>query len=72
VHPGAARGDGWRVSRTSNVRGATVGRHSDSIDVTGPIDMTGFDDERRNLRPWIALAAVIIVVAVVVALLLAS
>jgi len=49
-----------------------VGRHSDSIDVTGPIDMTGFDDERRNLRPWIALAAVILVAAVVVALVLAS
>jgi hypothetical protein len=34
--------------------------------------MTGFDDERRNLRPWIVLAAVILVAAVVVALLLAS
>jgi hypothetical protein len=34
--------------------------------------MTGFDDERRSLRPWIALAAVILVAAVVVALVLAS
>lgn len=48
-----------------------MGRHSDSIDVTGPINMAGFD-ERRSLRPWIALAAVILVAAVVVALLLAG
>jgi hypothetical protein len=49
-----------------------VGRHSDSIDVTGPINMTGFDEERRSLKPWFALAAVILVAAVVVVLLLAS
>jgi hypothetical protein len=48
-----------------------VGRHSDSIDVTGPIDMTGFDDERRNLTPWFVLAGVIVVAAVLVALVLA-
>jgi hypothetical protein len=33
--------------------------------------MTGFDEERRNLRPWFALAAVILVAATLVVLVLA-
>jgi hypothetical protein len=49
-----------------------MGRHSDSIDVTGPIDMTGLDETRRNLRPWFAFAAVILIAATAIALLLAS
>jgi hypothetical protein len=55
----------------SQVRGPVVGRHSDSIDVTGPIDMTGLDGKRRNLGLLFAIAAVILVAAVAVALLLA-
>jgi hypothetical protein len=42
-----------------------VGRHSDAIDVTGPIDMSGLDGKRRN-------PALLVVAAVAIALLLAS
>lgn len=53
-----------------------MGRHSDSIDVTGPMDMTGLDlrsdlaRRRRNLTLFV-IVAVILVGAVVVAVLLA-
>jgi hypothetical protein len=50
-----------------------VGRHSDSIDVTGPIDMTGLDRGRRRnftLFTLLAVAAALVVAAAAVALLL--
>jgi hypothetical protein len=46
-----------------------VGRHSDAIDVTGPIDMRGLDGKRRN-PALLVIAVVIIVAAVAIALLL--
>ena len=49
-----------------------MGRHSDSIDVTGPIDMTDFDGKRRSSLTLFVIAAVILVAATAVALLLAS
>ena len=55
----------------SPVRGPVVGRHSDAVDVTGPIDMTGLDRKRRSLTLfWIAAA--ILIIAAAIALLLAS
>lgn len=54
-----------------------MGRHSDSIDVTGPIDMTGLDTRldvarrRRNVT-LIVIVAVILVGAIAIAVLLAS
>ena len=48
-----------------------MGRHSDSIDVTGPIDLTGLDRRRRNLTLF-AIAAAVLAAATAVALLLAS
>jgi hypothetical protein len=48
-----------------------VGRHSDAIFVTGPIDMSGLDGKRRN-PALLVIAVVIIVAAVAIALLLAS
>jgi hypothetical protein len=48
-----------------------VGRHSDAIDVTGPIDMTGLDRKRRGLT-FFAIAVAILVAVTAVALLLAS
>ena len=52
-----------------------MGRHSDSIDVTGPIDMTGLDmtrdlDKRRHNLTLYVIVAVILVAAVAVAVLL--
>ena len=46
-----------------------MGRHSDAIDVTGPMDMTGLDRRRRSL-PLFAIAAAILVAAAVIAVLL--
>jgi hypothetical protein len=46
-----------------------VGRHSDSIDVTGPIDMTEFDSKRRTSVTLFVVTAVFLVVAVAVVLL---
>jgi hypothetical protein len=46
-----------------------VGRHSDAIDVTGPIDMSGLDGKRRNPALLVIVAA-ILVGAVAIALLL--
>lgn len=57
--------------RMSQVRGPVVGRHSDSVDVTGPINMTGIDRRRRNLTLF-AIVAAILIAATAVALLLAS
>ncbi len=48
-----------------------MGRHSDSVDVTGPINMTGIDRRRRNLTLF-AIVAAILIAATAVALLLAS
>lgn len=48
-----------------------MGRHSDSIDVTGPIDMTELDRKPRRGLILFAIVVVILVVAVAVALLLA-
>jgi hypothetical protein len=49
-----------------------VGRHSDSIDVTGPIDMTGLDRRAGKRHRWnIALGmtvAIVLVVALLVVL----
>jgi hypothetical protein len=49
-----------------------MGRHSDSIDMTGPIDMVGLDRKRRSGVALFVIAAVILVAATAVALLLAS
>jgi hypothetical protein len=46
-----------------------VGRHSDAIDVTGPIDMSGLDGKRRN-PALLVIVVVIVVAAVAIALLL--
>ena len=48
-----------------------MGRHSDSIDVTGPIDMTELDRKRRTSVTLFVVTAVILVVAVAVVLLVA-
>jgi hypothetical protein len=53
----------------SQVRGPVVGRHSDAIDVTGPIDMTGLDRRRRSL-PLVAIAATSLVATIAIAVLL--
>jgi hypothetical protein len=53
----------------SQVRGPLVGRHSDSIDVTGPIDMTELDRKRRSGLTIFVIAAVILVAVAVVLLL---
>jgi len=49
-----------------------VGRHSDAVDVTGPIDMTGLDGKRHNLKPLAITAAILLVAAAIVVLLLAT
>ena len=54
----------------SQVRGPVVGRHSDAIDVTGPIDMTGLDRRRRSSLALFAIAAAILVAAAAIAVLL--
>jgi hypothetical protein len=53
----------------SRVRRPVVGRHSDAVDVTGPIDMTGLDGKRHNLT-LLAIAAVVLLGAAVIAVLL--
>jgi hypothetical protein len=55
--------------KTSRVRRPVVGRHSDAVDVTGPIDMTGFDGKRRNFMPF-AIATAVLLAATVIAVLL--
>ena len=47
-----------------------MGRHSDSIDMTGPIDMIGLDRKRRSGLTLFAIAAAILVVATAIAVLL--
>ena len=54
----------------SHIRGPVVGRHSDSIDMTGPIDMIGLDRKRRSGLTLFAIAAAILVVATAIAVLL--
>jgi hypothetical protein len=58
----------------AQVRRPMVGRHSDSIDVTGPINMAGLDKRRHNLPvlPVLAIVVAILIVVAAVALLLAS
>jgi hypothetical protein len=46
-----------------------VGRHSDAVDVTGPIDMTGLDAKRHNLTPLAIVAAILLAAAAIVLLL---
>ena len=46
-----------------------MGRHSDAIDVTGPIDISGLDGKRRN-PAFLVIVAVILVAAAAIALLL--
>ena len=68
--PGTGQCDGWCVQHMSQVRGPVVGRHSDAIDVTGPIDMTGLDRRRRSSLALFAIAAAILVAAAAIAVLL--
>jgi hypothetical protein len=58
-------------NRTSRVRRRVVGRHSDAVDVTGPIDMTGLDAKRHSLTPLMITAVILLGVAAIVVLLLA-
>jgi hypothetical protein len=49
-----------------------VGRHSDAIDVTGPIDMTGLDRRRHSLTLFAIAAAILVTAAAIAVLLLAT
>jgi hypothetical protein len=56
----------------SQVRGPVVGRHSDAIDVTGPIDMIGLDRKRRGPTLLAVVAAILVVATAIAVLLLAT
>lgn len=47
-----------------------MGRHSDAVNVTGPIDLTGFDGKRRNFMPFAIATAVLLAATVIAGLLL--
>lgn len=49
-----------------------MGRHSDAIDVTGPIDMTGLDRRRRSFTLFAIVAAILVAATAIVVLLVAT